>query len=160
MRFRCFAMSLLGALLISSAALAGTSANVPQVQANASPAQQELINTQKALLDAMDRGDSNYVSNALADDFVLIAPNGDNASKKEIVHDIRPSEHPGPKPILYDFAVVQLDSDCAVVSYKAVFPDGGMERYQSLSDTWVKQNGQWKLKFQQSTLNLWSAHDL
>jgi hypothetical protein len=29
-----------------------------------------------------------------------------------------------------------------------------------LSDTWVKQGGQWKLKFQQSTLNLWSSHDL
>jgi hypothetical protein len=47
-----------------------------------------------------------------------------------------------------------------VVTYKAVFPGSELDKYQHLSDSWVKQNGQWKLKFQQSTLNLWSAHDL
>jgi len=41
-----------------------------------------------------------------------------------------------------------------------VFHGAPLERYQHLSDTWVEQSGAWKLKFQQSTLNLWSAHDL
>jgi hypothetical protein len=133
--------------------------NVPP-QASTSSFQQELINTQKAFLDALERGDAGYAKNAVADDFLLITPTGDTAGKQDVVHEIHPSPEPGPKPILYDFNVVQLDADCAVVSYKAVFLGGQTERYQFLSNTWVKQGGQWKLKFQQSTLNLWSAHDL
>jgi hypothetical protein len=148
------------ALVIPVAPAAEAPANVPQQQSNLSAFQQELINTQKMLLDALERGDAGYVTRAVADDFMLITPTGDTAEKADIVHDIHPAPASEPKPTLYEFHVVQLDEDCAVVSYKAVFPGAGMERYQSLSNTWVKQGGQWKLKFQQSTLNLWSAHDL
>ncbi len=154
---RLFALPLC-LLLAALAQAAGPAANVSQAS-NTSPVQQELIQTEKAFLDALERGDADYVKNAVADDFLLIAPNGDTAGKAEIV-DVRPPERPGPKPILYDFKVVQLDDDCAVVTVNAVFPGGQMERYQHLSNTWVKHGGQWKLKFQQSTLNLWSAHDL
>jgi hypothetical protein len=133
--------------------------DAPQ-QSNPIAFQQELIRTQKALRDALDRGDAEYVKNAVADDFLSVETNGNSTGKKEFVRDIHPSEHPEPSPILYEFDVVQLDEGCAVVTYKAVFPGSQLEKYQHLSDTWVKQAGQWKLKFQQSTLNLWSAHDL
>jgi hypothetical protein len=121
--------------------------------------QQELMNTQKAFLDAMDRGDADYVTNTVADGFMLIETNGDSSGKSELLHDLKP-EKPGPKPILYDFNVVELDQNCAVVTYKAVFHGAPIDRYQHLSDTWVRQAGRWKLKFQQATVNLWSAHDL
>ncbi len=148
------------ALMLSVFAQAGKArVNTPQ-QSNMSSVQQELINIQKAFLDALERGDAEYVKNAVADDFVQIETNGDSTGKIELVHSARPPEHPGPKPVVYDFHIVRLDEGCAVVIYKAVFPGGQTERYQHLSDTWVKQDGQWKLKFQQSTLNLWSAHDL
>jgi hypothetical protein len=132
--------------------------NTPHQQPTA--LQQELIQVQKAFLDAQDRGDAEYVKNAVADDFMVIETNGDGSGKYDLVHSVHPTEHAGPKPILYDFNVVQLDADCAVVSYKAVFPGSQIERYQHRSDTWVKEGGQWKLKFEQATLNLWSAHDL
>lgn len=119
-----------------------------------------LINLQKALLDAEERGDASYASRAISDDFLSITTTGDTSGKAEFVRDIRPPDRPGPSSILYDFQVVPLAEDCAVVSYQAVFPGSPLERYQHLSDTWVKQGGQWKLRFQQSTLNLWSAHDL
>jgi hypothetical protein len=115
---------------------------------------------QKAFLEAKERGDAEYVKNSLADDFTIIETNGESSGKKEFVRDIRPPERSSLSPILYDFKVIELDQGCAVVTYKAVFPDNQMERYQHLSKTWVKQGGRWELKFQQSTLNLWSAHDL
>lgn len=127
---------------------------------DAASIQQEMIDLQKAFVGAQDRGNAEYVKNALADDFTSIETNGGTSGKNEFVHDIHPPERPGPSPILYDFKVVELDESCAVVTYQAVFPDSHMEKYQRLSDTWVKQDGKWKLKFQQTTLDLWSAHDL
>ena len=120
---------------------------------------QELMNTQKAFLDAIDRGDADYVRNTVADNFMLIETNGDSSGKSELVQGVK-LERSGPKPILYDFNVVELDQDCAVVTYKAVFHGAPIDRYQHLSYTWVREAGQWKLKFQQATVNLWSAHDL
>jgi hypothetical protein len=129
-------------------------------QSPMSSIQHQLIDLQKAFVAAQERGDADYVKNALADDFTQIETNGDTSGKKEFVKDIHPEERPGPSPILYDFKVIELDEGCAVVTYKAVFTGNQLERYQHVSDTWVKQDGAWKLRFQQSTLNLWSAHDL
>jgi hypothetical protein len=129
-------------------------------QSPTSSIQQQMIDVQKAFMDAGERGDANYIKNALADDFTLIETNGNSSGKNEFVRDVHPPEKPGPSPILYDFKVIELDPTCAVVTYQAVFPGNQLEKYQHLSDTWVKQDGQWKLKFEQSTLDLWSAHDL
>jgi len=126
-----------------------------------SPFEKELLDTQKALLDAMKRGDKAYVSNAVANDFVAITVNGDPGGKGELLDLANPSkdQKEKPQPIFYDFKVVQLSDNAGVVTYNVVFPSH-IERYQHLSDTWVKEGNQWKLKFQQTTLNLWSAHDL
>lgn len=129
-------------------------------QSPTSPIQQQLIDLQKTFVDAQEHGDADYVNKALADDFIEIETNGDTSDKKDFMKDIHPAEQPGPPPILYDFKVIELDEGCAVVTYKAVFAGNQLERYQHVSDTWVKQDGKWKLSFQQSTLNLWSAHDL
>jgi hypothetical protein len=123
--------------------------------------EKELLDTQKALLDAMKRGDTAYVSNAIANDFMVITANGDPGSKGELVEAAVPAkdQKEKPQPIFYDFKIVQLSDNAGVVTYNVVFPSH-IERYQHLSDTWVKEGNQWKLKFQQTTLNLWSAHDL
>jgi hypothetical protein len=125
------------------------------------PFQQQLLDTQKALLDAIKRGDTAFVSNAVANDFVAITANGDPGGKGELVEAAAPAKGQAakPQPLFYDFKVVQLSDNAGVVTYNVVFPSH-IERYQHLSDTWVKEGNQWKLKFQQTTLNLWSAHDL
>lgn len=146
-------------LAAATAASGASPANTAQ-ESSQSSFQQELVSAQKAFLEAMARGDAQYLKNTVADDFMSIETNGDSSGKSELVRGIKP-ERPGTKrPILYEFNVVQLDSDCAVVSYKAVLNGAAIDRYQHLSYTWVKQAGQWKLKFQQTTVNLWSAHDL
>jgi hypothetical protein len=134
--------------------------DVADQHSDTSLVRQQLIDLQKAFVDAQERGDADYVKNALADDFTSIETNGGNSGKNEFLGDIHPPERPGLSPILYDFLVVELDEASVVVTYNAVFPGRQMERYQHLSNTWVKQDGKWQLKFQQSTLNLWSAHDL
>lgn len=154
------ALSLCAGIVLSASARAAEAHEAGPQQSNASSTEQELINLQKAFQNAQERGDAKYVNNAVADDFLSIETNGDSSGRNEFVRDVHPSERPGPAPLLYDFKVLQLDEGCAVVTYKAVFPGNQLERYQHLSDTWVKQGSQWKLKFQQSTLNLWSAHDL
>ena len=121
--------------------------------------QQDLLSNQKAFLDAMKRGDSAYVSNAIANDFVLIGPNGDSAGKGDLLENATPPKENQKAPLFYEFKVIQLAEEAGIVTYDVVRP-AHIERYQHLSDTWVKENGQWKLKFQQTTLNLWSAHDL
>lgn len=149
------------AMMMTAVALAGAATvNTPQQVPASSAFEQELINTQKAFLDAVERGDTEYVRNAVADDFMVIGTSGDASGKAELVHYVHPSEKPEAKPFLYQWHVIELDADCAVVTYNAVYHGAPIDRYQHLSDTWVKQNGQWKLKFEQTTVNLWSAHDL
>ena len=125
-----------------------------------SPFEQSVVDAQKAFLEAVDRGDAAYVKNAVADDFLVITTNGDSGTKTELVDSVHPSPKRGHAPILYDFHVVTINDNAAIVTYKVADPGAGLERYQHLSDTWVKQGDQWKLKFEQTTINLWSAHDL
>lgn len=132
----------------------------PAASSATNPFQQQLIDTQKAFLDALRRGDAAYVRNAVANDFQLIAPNGDMADRSEILEYVHPpKDNKEPEPILYDFKVVQLSDSAAVVTYNGVFP-GSNHRYMRMSNTWVKDGDQWKLKFQQSTINLFSADDV
>jgi len=157
---RMTALSFLAIALLWVWPVAAETHDAAAQQANTSSFQQELIKVQKALLDAQERGDAEYVKNAVADDFVAIETNGGTTDKSDFMRDIHPSKPAKSSAILYQFEVLQLDESCAVVTYNAVFPYEQLDRYQHLSDSWVKQGGQWKLKFQQSTLNLWSAHDL
>jgi hypothetical protein len=119
---------------------------------------QDFVALQKTLIAAQERGDAEYVKNAVAEGFTGIESNGDITERAEFVR-VRQGEKLGQSPILYDFQVIQLDEGCAVVIYNAVFPGSPRDRYQHMSDTWVNEDGHWKLKFQQTTLNLWSAHD-
>jgi hypothetical protein len=58
----------------------------------------------------------------------------------------------------YDFHVVKLNDDSAVVAYNLIVP-GENPRYRHMADTWARIDGHWQLKFRQITPNLWSAND-
>jgi hypothetical protein len=122
--------------------------------------QRELIDLQRSFVTAKERGDADYVRNALADDFTSIEPNGSTGDRTDFLRDIAPSDQPGPPALLYDFKALELSEGTVVVTYCAVFPDERLDKYRHVSDAWTKQSDGWKLKFEQSTLNLWSAHDL
>lgn len=119
--------------------------------------EQELVNNQKQFMQAWQEKNSSYVSQAVSEDFKGIAQNGDFYDKSELVASVPEGL---PKDFrIYDIEVVRLDDSCAVVTYDQIVP-GSRPRYRHMSDTWVKNGGKWKLKFQQLTPNLWSALDL
>lgn len=144
-------------VLLTSSAFAADERGKSSQQADGS-SPQDFVALQKTLIAAQERGDAEYVKNAVADGFTGIESNGDITERAAFIQ-VGQGEKSGQSPILYDFKVIQLDEGCAVVIYNAVFPANRRERYQHMSDTWVNEDGHWKLKFQQTTLNLWSAHD-
>lgn len=118
---------------------------------------QQLIDQQKQLLQAIQTKNPTVVNHAIADDFQGIQTNGDFYDKSEVVESAQSGM---PKDTrAYDFRVVKLTDDAAVVAYNLIVP-GAHPRYRHMADTWARIDGQWKLKFSQITPNLWSANDL
>jgi hypothetical protein len=127
---------------------------------------QQLIEQQKQLLQATQNKNSAAVDRAVADDFQGIETNGDFYDKSEVVEAAQegtPKDTKAgalPKDTrAYDFRVVKLTDDSAVVAYNLIVP-GEQPRYRHMADSWARIDGQWKLKFRQITPNLWSANDL
>jgi hypothetical protein len=121
-----------------------------------SPFQQELVNNHNQFMQALAEKNATYVNQTVASDFKGISINGDSYDRDEVldtVHEGQPKDQR-----VYDLQVVRLDDGCAVVTYNLIVP-GARTRYRHMSDTWTKDNGKWKLKFQQATINLWSAMD-
>jgi hypothetical protein len=121
-----------------------------------SPFEQELVNNQNRYVQAFAEKDTAYVTQTIADDFKGIGTNGDFYDKDELVG----ASHWGLSKDVraYDVEVVRLTDDSAVVTYNLIVP-GSRPRYRHMADTWARDNGKWKLKFQQVTANLWSATD-
>jgi hypothetical protein len=146
-------------LLVTIVALAGSVLSYSQVPSGTavSPFAQQLIDQQKAFLKAEQDKNREAAERAVAEDFRGIATNGDLYDKGEIVESAAQGM---PKDTrAYDFAVVKLSGDAAVVAYNLIVP-GAHPRYRHMADTWAHEGGQWKLKFRQITPNLWSATDL
>jgi hypothetical protein len=116
-----------------------------------------LIEQQKRFLEATQSKNPTAVDRAIADDFRGIGTNGDFYEKGEIVQAAQ--EGTSTNVRAYAFSVVKLNDASAVVAYNLIVP-GAHPRYRHMADTWAKINGQWKLKFRQTTPNLWSANDL
>src|SRR5580704_4845794 len=145
--------------LVSSAVL--VSATLAFSQAPSSkplPAfDQQLIDQQKQFLQAAQSKNANLIDRTVADDFRGIETNGDFYDKGDLVESARDRQ---PKDTrTYDFHVVKLNDESAVVAYNLIVP-GGHPRYRHMSDTWAKIDGRWLLKFRQVTANAWSANDL
>jgi hypothetical protein len=147
------ALLLLGTVLVSvTLALSQTPSSKP-----ASAFDQQLIAQQKQFLQATQIKNAAVVDRAVADDFQGIATNGDFYDRSEVVESAQAGM---PKDMrAYDFHVVKLNDDSAVVAYNLIVP-GEHPRYRHMADTWARIDGQWKLKFRQITPNLWSANDL
>lgn len=118
-----------------------------------SPFDQRLIDQQKQFLQANEDKNAAVLHRSVTDDFKGIGTNGDFYGKSEVVEGGLPKDTRA-----YDFNVVKLNDDSAIVAYNLVVP-GGHPRYRHMADTWVRSDGQWQLKFSQVTPNLWSAND-
>jgi hypothetical protein len=152
-----------GILPLFGVVLAGSSLALSQPPAHnpVSVFEQQLIEREKQLLQDVQNQNSSVVERSIADDFQGIGSNGDFYDKSEIV-DSAAAGRPKDKDRAtraYDFRVVKLSNDSAVVAYNLIAP-GEHPRYRHMTDTWAKVGSQWKLKFRQITPNLWSENDL
>lgn len=126
-------------------------------QPTLSPFEQALLQAEKQFHEALAAKDSAYVNQIVSGDFRGIATNGDFYGRDELIGISREGL---PKNYrAYGMVVMQLSDSAAVVTYNEIVP-GSRPRYMHVSDTWVRQDGKWMLKFQQATPNLWSATDL
>jgi hypothetical protein len=119
------------------------------------PLEQTLIAKTNAVPEAQKSKNIDFLKHTLTDDFVFVGSEGRLHDKEEIVESARDGELKD--FYTYNLRVLPVDDDAAVVTYDCIIhmPEGdapGMApRYQHISDLWVKQDDQWRLKFQQAT---------
>ncbi len=98
------------------------------------------------LLDPGVRSDPARVRELIHDEFLEFGSTGGVYDKKVLL-DMLQDENPSPVSIR-DFAVRQLASDTALVTYRTVGQSGKEARRSSV---WVRQDGLWKMMFHQGT---------
>ena len=120
-----------------------------------SPLEQTLIANTRAVPEAQKSKNVDFLKRTLTDDFVFVGSEGKLHDKEEVVETARDGELKD--FYTYNLRVLQVDDEAAIVTYDCIIhmPEGdapGMApRYQHISDLWVKQDDQWRLRFQQAT---------
>lgn len=119
------------------------------------PAASPLVDKSKALLQARKSKDASQLNQALARDFLSVGSEGRLHDRSEMIDSAREGElqdfH------AYNFRVIQINDSAVMVTFDCVIkmPEGDAPnmapRYQRVSDLWVNDGGDWKLKFQQAT---------
>lgn len=120
-----------------------------------SPLEQTLIANTNAVPEAQKSRNVDFLKRTLTDDFVSVGSEGKLHDKEEMLT----SAHDGELKDFYTYnlRVVPVNDDTAIVTYDCIIhmPEGDAPglapRYQHISDLWVKQGDQWRLRFQQAT---------
>lgn len=148
---KCFVFTLvIGGCLGCFAQPAPSAAEAPALASLS----ENLIAQSRAVPKAEQAKDGEALGRLLSDDFQQVGSEGKLHAKSEFVDDAR--EGKLTDFTLYNFKVVALDENAAIVTFDAVIhqPEGDDDlapRYQHISDVWVKRGEQWRLRFEQST---------
>ena len=151
---RCFAAILPFLCAVSTASLAQATTPAKLL----SPLEQNLITAERNFIAATKKHDPDYFKRTLTDDYFFVGYDGQLHDREEVLGD-RSSESMDLMP--YNMKVVELGDGAAIVTYDVVLQvppeedQGPPPRYQHWSSVWIRQNDQWKLKFQQSTPTHW-----
>jgi hypothetical protein len=138
-------------LLLSTAALA----QAGQPAEDSGSLVQVLMEKSNEVQSLRKSKDVNGIKSLLTDDFDYVGGDGRLHHRDELLGDMQDGALRDFK--LYDSRAIQIDSGTALVVYSAILDmregdDPGMApRYQKVSDLWVKQGSEWRLKFEQAT---------
>jgi hypothetical protein len=130
-------------------------------QSSGDPEAQALIAKSRSVLETEKSKDVSTLSDLLADNFRSIDLAGDFGSRQEMLATTR--EGFLQDFLFYEPQAFRIDNDSVLISYNMaitlseaaikqlaednlVFP-----RYSKVSDLWVRQGSDWKLKFEQTT---------
>jgi hypothetical protein len=125
-----------------------------QAGSSSAQLQQALIAQSQTAAQAQKSKDGDTLKRLLTDDFQQAGSEGKLHDKEDFIGDAKDGKLTD--YTLYNFKVLPLDDNAAIVTYDAVIhmtegDDLLAPRYQHLSDVWVKQADQWRLRFQQAT---------
>lgn len=142
--------------LASAFLFASCLAALAQISPNAGvPLAQSLIANTNAVLEAQKSKNVDLLKRALTDDFLAVGSEAQLHDKEEIIESAREGVLQGYST--YNPRMVPVNEDAAIVTYDCIIrmpegdPPGMAPRYQRISDLWVRQNGEWRLRFEQAT---------
>ena len=124
----------------------------------ATPLEQTLMDDEKSFLAAAKKGDIGFLKRTLADDFSFVSFDGQLSSRQDMLDQFGEG---GVDVMPYEMKVVPAGDDAAIVTYNVVLrvpaseDQGPPPRYQHFSTVWVKQGGEWKMKFLQMSASHW-----
>ncbi|PYX96460.1 MAG: hypothetical protein DMG71_05850 [Acidobacteria bacterium] len=144
--------------LWAQAAGSVTTNNATPSSTAASPVEQQIIQNVRQFVQANTKKDADYFKRTLTDDFIEVPKNGGTSDRAEFLEDVTTGDK-SKEPRLYNIKVVPLNEGAALATYDEILP-GDETRYRHITHVWVKQGDQWKLKFLQTTPNLWSIGDV
>ncbi len=144
------------AVILSCLAVPAVAQMAPSAASEKPNAQLEhtLIAQSEAVAAAQKAKDVPTLKRLLTDDFERVGSEGGLHDRSEVLDEA--SEGGLEDYRLYDFNVLVVDENVAIVTYNAVIQMSAEDedlppRYQRFSDVWVKQGDQWRLRFEQST---------
>ncbi len=122
------------------------------------PFEQALVDAENGFIAAAEKGDLAYMKRTLADDYSFVGFDGQAYERQDMLDGFGGA---GVKLEPYNLQVIPMGDDAGIVSYDLIFrvpaseDEGPPPRYQHWSTVWVKRDGQWKIKFQQTTPTHW-----
>ncbi|HEY6770031.1 MAG TPA: nuclear transport factor 2 family protein [Candidatus Sulfotelmatobacter sp.] len=130
-----------------------------QTATTLTPHQQALFANEKNLIEAKKKDDAAFFKRTLAENFTLVGIDGKLLEHQEALDELGDSGLVELTP--YDVRIIEPGDNVVIVSYDAILrkapeeDQGPPPRYQHFSSIWVKQGGQWKLQFHQTTAQHW-----
>ncbi|HXP16854.1 MAG TPA: nuclear transport factor 2 family protein [Terriglobales bacterium] len=128
----------------------------PNTSKPLTPLEQTLIASTNAVPEAQKARNVDFLKRTLTADFLAVGSEGKLHDKDEVLQSARDGELK--EYSTYNLRVVPVNDGAAIVTYDCIIhmPEGDAPglapRYQHISDLWVKQDDQWRLKFQQATV--------
>jgi hypothetical protein len=139
-------------LLLPSANLL---AQVAQSAETSGPLVQALMEKSNEVHSLRKSKDLTGIKSLLTDDFEYVGGDGRLHHRDELLGDMQDGLLRDFK--LYEPQAVPVDSSTTLLTYNAILDmregdePGMAPRYQKVSDLWVKQGSEWRLKFEQAT---------
>ncbi len=108
----------------------------------------------RAVLEAQKTRDPDAVKNLLTPDFTMVGSDGKVYDRDELMDIAREGRLKSYQ--IYDVKIMDVGEGAILVSYSLILTqsegDNGLApRYQRVSDLWMKQDNQLRLKFEQAT---------
>jgi hypothetical protein len=113
---------------------------------------EQLLESEKKLLDPVLCRTPERLASLLADDFVEFGSSGRSYDKRQVLY--RLGKQVPSQLAIEEFRLVELGPDAALVTYRARADsgEGRDEKYSLRSSVWVRHAGEWKMIFHQGTM--------